>query len=335
MPRDEFSLIDEYFAHRSAQRGDVTIGIGDDGAVVQPLPDHELVIVTDTLVEGVHFDKTTPPRAIGHKCVAVNLSDIAAMGGQPCWVSLALTLPQADEDWLQEFSGGLNEICDYYDCQLIGGDTTRGPLTITVTVHGQLPSGSAISRSAAKAGDWIYVSGSLGDAGLGLRVTQDKVNTAGRHLQHVIERLHYPSPRVALGQSLRGVASSCIDVSDGLLADLGHLMQQAGTVAQIELEKLPLSLALTETLNGDDALSMALTAGDDYELCFTVPEEHRGRMETLTSHLKTRPVCIGRIVRSDKAGAIQLSYYGDEWSLPSNYQGFNHFSVNDLTSESS
>ncbi|MGO1328647.1 MAG: thiamine-phosphate kinase, partial [Idiomarina loihiensis] len=213
MPRDEFSLINEYFTHRSAKRGDVAMGIGDDGAVVRPMPEHDLVIVTDTLVEGVHFDTTTPPRAIGHKSVAVNLSDLAAMGAQPCWINLALTLPRMDEDWLQEFSGGLDEICSYYDCQLIGGDTTKGPLTITITAHGQLPSGSAIPRSGAKAGDWIYVSGSLGDAGLGLQVTQNKVSTTGRHLQQVIERLHYPTPRVALGQSLRGVASSCIDVS--------------------------------------------------------------------------------------------------------------------------
>ncbi|RUO68395.1 thiamine-phosphate kinase [Idiomarina ramblicola] len=334
MPRDEFSLINEYFAHRSAKRGDVAMGIGDDGAVVRPIPEHDLVIVTDTLVEGVHFDKTTPPRSVGHKSVAVNLSDLAAMGAQPCWVSLALTLPQIDEDWLKEFSSGLDEICSYYDCQLIGGDTTKGPLTITITAHGQLPEGTAIPRSGAKAGDWIYVSGSLGDAGLGLQVTQDKVSTTGRHLQQVIERLHYPTPRVALGQSLRGVASSCIDVSDGLLADLGHLMKEAGAAAQLELEKLPLSLALTETLNVDDALALALTAGDDYELCFTLPEEHRGRMETLTSHLKTRPVCIGRVANGGH-GDIQLRYHGDEWSLADGYQSFNHFSHSDMSQEES
>jgi len=324
MPRDEFSLINEYFTHRSAKRGDVAMGIGDDGAVVQPMPEHDLVIVTDTLVEGVHFDKTTPPRAIGHKSVAVNLSDLAAMGAQPCWINLALTLPQMDDDWLQEFSGGLDEICSYYDCQLIGGDTTKGPLTITITALGQLPSGSAIPRSGAKAGDWIYVSGCLGDAGLGLQVTQNKVSATGRHLQQVIERLHYPSPRVALGQSLRGVASSCIDVSDGLLADLGHLMREAGTVAQLELERLPLSLALTETLKADDALALALTAGDDYELCFTLPEEHRGRMETLTTHLKTRPVCIGRVANGGR-GDIQMRYNGEDWLLADGYQSFNHF----------
>ncbi|MDV6315668.1 thiamine-phosphate kinase [Idiomarina sp. HP20-50] len=334
MPRDEFSLINEYFAHRSAKRGDVALGIGDDGAVVRPMPEHDLVVVTDTLVEGVHFDQTTPPRAIGHKCVAVNLSDLAAMGAQPSWVSLALTLPRVDEDWLQEFSGGLDEICSYYDCQLIGGDTTKGPLTITITAHGQLPSGTAIPRSGAKAGDWVYVSGSLGDAGLGLKVTQNKISTTGRHLQQVIERLHYPSPRVALGQSLRGVASSCIDVSDGLIADLGHLMTKAGTTAQLDLEKLPLSLALTENLNVDDALALALTAGDDYELCFTLPEEHRGRMETLTAHLKTRPVCIGRVANGGQ-GDVHLRYNGEEWSLSEEYRSFNHFAQSDMTREES
>ncbi|MTJ02112.1 thiamine-phosphate kinase [Idiomarina piscisalsi] len=328
MPQDEFSLINDYFANRSACRSDVAIGIGDDGAVVKPLPEHDLVVVTDTLVEGVHFDKTTPPRAIGHKAVAVNLSDLAAMGAQPSWISLALTCPNTDNDWLAEFSSGLDEICRYYDCQLIGGDTTKGPLTVTVTAHGQLPTGTAISRSGAKPGDWVYVSGSLGDAGLGLKVTQNKVSTTGRHLQHVIERLHYPTPRVAMGQVLRGVATSCIDVSDGLVADLGHLLKQAQVSAQIELEKLPLSLALTETLEANEALAMALTAGDDYELCFTLPEEHRGRMETLTSHLKTKPVCIGRIVKGAEA-QIDMHYEGEPWELPEGYKSFNHFATDE------
>lgn len=328
MPQDEFSLINDYFANRSACRSDVAIGIGDDGAVVKPLPEHDLVVVTDTLVEGVHFDKTTPPRAIGHKAVAVNLSDLAAMGAQPSWISLALTCPNTDNDWLAEFSSGLDEICRYYDCQLIGGDTTKGPLTVTVTAHGQLPTGTTISRSGAKPGDWVYVSGSLGDAGLGLKVTQNKVSTTGRHLQHVIERLHYPTPRVAMGQVLRGVATSCIDVSDGLVADLGHLLKQAQVSAQIELEKLPLSLALTETLEANEALAMALTAGDDYELCFTLPEEHRGRMETLTSHLKTKPVCIGRIVKGAEA-QIDMHYEGEPWELPEGYKSFNHFATDE------
>ncbi|KTG29814.1 thiamine-monophosphate kinase [Idiomarina sp. WRN-38] len=332
MPNDEFSLINDYFANRSARRSDVVIGIGDDGAVVKPMPEHDIVVVTDTLVEGVHFDKTTPPRAIGHKAVAVNLSDLAAMGAQPSWVSLALTCPNTNQDWWTEFSSGLDEICRYYDCQLIGGDTTKGPLTITVTAHGQLPSGTAISRSGAKPGDWVYVSGSLGDAGLGLQVTQNKVSTTGRHLQHVIEKLHYPTPRVAMGQVLRGVATSCIDVSDGLIADLGHLLNQAQVSAQINLEKLPLSLALTETLNANEALAMALTAGDDYELCFTLPEEHRGRMETLTSHLKTKPVCIGRIMKGAEA-KINMHYEGEPWELPQGYKSFNHFAEEEIVKE--
>ena len=321
---DEFNLIEHYFKAES-YRGDVIVGVGDDGAVTEVPEDHQLVTVTDTMVEGVHFDKNTPPRAIGHKLVAVNLSDLAAMGAVPSWGSLALTLPRVDTDWLHDFSEGLKEISNYYECDLIGGDTTRGPLTLTYAAQGVVPSGTAIRRDQARAGDWLYVSGSLGDAGLALRLLQGELSATHRHLQSLINRLHYPTPRVALGQLLRGVANSCIDVSDGLLADLSHLLPtNAQMGVQLELDKLPLSMALTETLDLDEAFSLALTAGDDYELLFTVPEQNRGRLETITSHLKDKPICIGRMVK-DETRQVRMTYQGEPWELPKIELGYNHF----------
>ena len=330
--QNEFNLIEQFFNRSLAARPDVLMGIGDDGAVTRLQPNHDLVTVTDTLVEGVHFDQTTPPRAIGHKAVAVNLSDLAAMGAEPCWVSLALTLPSSDSDWLREFAAGLHEICHYYGCHLIGGDTTRGPLTVTVTAQGQLPEGTAITRQGAKPGDWLYVSGSLGDAGLGLDITQQRYPNAGPHLRKLVERLHYPSPRVALGQSLRGVANACIDVSDGFLADLNHILLASQVGAEIELDKLPLSLAMTETLSQEDAYVKALTAGDDYELCFTVEDHHRGRLETLTAHLKNKPFCVGRI-RQPSEPRVTFKLHGEEYPLSIAKAGYNHF--NDSAEETS
>lgn len=325
--QNEFSIIEQYFKRAQPQRADVILGIGDDGAVTKLQPDHELVTVTDTMVSGVHFDDTTPARALGHKSVAVNLSDLAAMGAEPCWISLALTLPGVDEQWLNDFAAGLHEICQYYNCELIGGDTTKGPLTITVTAQGQLPSQSALTRRGAKPGDWLYVSGPLGDAGLGLDITQQRYPKPSQHLQKLVERLHYPSPRVALGQSLRGVASSCIDISDGLLADLTHILKASSVGAEVELDKLPLSLAMTETLPQHDAFIKALTAGDDYELCFTVEEHNRGRLETLTAHLKNKPICIGRIHQCSSARVV-FKLHGEEYLLDIGRTGFNHFAQN-------
>ncbi|WP_404400025.1 thiamine-phosphate kinase [Idiomarina seosinensis] len=321
---NEFSLIQRYFANEKAQRADVKFGIGDDGAVTRPLPGHDLVTVTDTMVEGVHFDHSTPARAIGHKIIAVNLSDLAAMGAEPCWVSLALTLPESNPEWLQEFAAGLHEICDYYNCSLIGGDTTRGPLTVTVTAHGQVPEGEAIPRSGAKPGDWIYVSGPLGDAGLALDITQQKISARGPYAQHLIERLHYPGPRVALGQSLRSIASSCIDISDGLVADLQHILEASKAGADIIMEELPLSLAMTETLTQAEAYKKALSAGDDYELCFTVDEHNRGRLETLTAHLKDKPACIGRVTQN-KQPLIHFKLHGEPYEVQLEQAGYNHF----------
>ncbi|RUO75656.1 thiamine-phosphate kinase [Pseudidiomarina taiwanensis] len=323
MATGEFELIDNYFTHRLPERDDVIIGIGDDGAVLDVPAGFQLVVVTDTLVENVHFDRQTSARALGHKAVAVNLSDLAAMGAEPTWISLALTLPHSDDEWLNSFSHGLREICDYFNCQLVGGDTTRGPLTITVTAHGVVPKGKAIQRRGAKPGDWLYVSHSLGDAGLALASQKHQVNISSEHFRQVSERLHFPTPRVALGQALRDVASSAIDISDGLLADLGHILRASQVGAVISLEEIPLSLAMTESVSQEQALRYALTSGDDYELCFTVSEDQRGVFDTKLATLGCKPVCIGRI--TGQAEKIELKLAGEPWQFELPQTGYQHF----------
>lgn len=325
----EFDLIETYFTHRLPQRDDVLAGVGDDGAVMQVPEGSDLVVVTDTMVQGVHFDSETPARAIGHKVIAVNLSDLAAMGAEPAWISLAITLPEINDDWLTGFSNGLREICDYYNCQLIGGDTTQGPLTITVTAHGFVPKGKAIRRQGAKPGDWIYVSGTLGDAGLALAARQHRQRLNPDYERRLTERLYFPSPRVALGQSLRGIASSAIDISDGLLADLNHILKASHVGARISVDEMPLSLALTESLSADHALQYALTSGDDYELLFTVPEAQRGLFDTVTAHSPSKPVCIGRI--TNEAEVIQVRRGDEDWQLPTSTIGYEHFSKAEVT----
>lgn len=322
MAGGEFDLIRDYFRARGSKRKDVVLGVGDDAAILQPTPNYELVITTDTMVDGVHFDANMPARALGHKLAAVNLSDLAAMGAEPLWLSLALTLPRVDEDWLAEFSAGLHDIATYYDCSLIGGDTTRGPMTLTITAHGQVPAGTALRRDTAKPGDWIYVSGQLGDAGLALAAQQGKLTLNDVDLARVTKRLNYPAPRVALGQALRGIASSAVDISDGLLADLSHILERSNVGARLDLAELPLSLALTENLELAQALELALTSGDDYELCFTVPESQRGMLDTAIAHTALKPVCIGQI--TGPTAKLQLLLDGKPWPMPLQ-TGFNHF----------
>ncbi|MBR9907749.1 MAG: thiamine-phosphate kinase [Gammaproteobacteria bacterium] len=325
----EFDLIETYFTHRLPQRDDVTVGIGDDGAVASVPEKSDLVVVTDTMVQGIHFDQDTPARAIGHKIIAVNLSDLAAMGAEPAWISLALTLPEINDEWLTGFAHGLREICEYYNCQLIGGDTTQGPLSITVTAHGFVPKGKAIRRGGAKPGDWLYVSGTLGDAGLALAARQHRQKLNPDYERRLTERLYFPSARVALGQSLRGIASSAIDVSDGLLADVGHILKASHVGARISVDELPLSLAVTESLSAEQAITYALTSGDDYELLFTVPEAQRGLFDTVTAHSPSKPVCIGRITNEPEL--VQLRFGDEAWELPEGLAGFEHFRKTELS----
>lgn len=265
----EFELIDRYFACIGQAEG-VVLGIGDDGAVLDIPPGQQLVAVMDTLVAGVHFPPDTDPFDIGYRALAVNLSDLAAMGAQPRWFTLALTLPDNDGTWLAAFAAGLSQLALQYGLALVGGDTTRGPLTVTVQAEGLVPAGQALRRSGARPGDAIFVTGTPGDAAAGLAVHQGRL-PAGEGAACLRERFFHPQPRVAIGLQLRGRATACIDVSDGLLQDLEHVLRRSGGLgARINLAAIPLSPALREVA-GDEALGLALGGGDDYELCFTWP----------------------------------------------------------------
>jgi len=269
----EFDVIARYFTQAFPKRTDVILGIGDDAALCTVPMGMQLAIAIDTLVEGVHFPRTTCSQDIGYKALAVNLSDMAAMGATPAWMTLALTCPQKDDAWLKGFTQGLLELAKLYQVSLMGGDTTCGPLSITIQIAGFVPPDSALLRGGARQGDSIYVTGTLGDAGLGLASIQKQMLLSPQAQQFVESRLNRPTPRVAEGQVLRGIASSAIDISDGLAADLGHILEASGVGASLQLPKLPLSRALIKHLSPEKAWLMALSAGDDYELCFTVPPQ--------------------------------------------------------------
>jgi len=317
----EFELIKHFFTEQIVKRKDVMLGIGDDCALIQPGERQHIAVTTDTLVAGVHFPLETGPRAIGHKAIAVNLSDLAAMGAEPAWVSLALTLPEADEAWLKEFCAGVFELCEYYNVQLIGGDTTQGPLSITVTAQGITPADKYLLRSGAKAGDWLYVTGELGDAALALEHLQGKVVIEEVFTEQVMTKLNYPKPRVLAGQTLREYASSAIDLSDGLISDLQHICQASKVGANLVLDALPLSKVMRDTLDQQQAIELALSGGDDYELLFTVAEDNKVGMETSLAHAGINITCIGQINGSEKVTTTL-----DNKPVAISSRGFEHFS---------
>ncbi|MCB1663267.1 MAG: thiamine-phosphate kinase [Pseudomonadales bacterium] len=289
----EFELIKQYFDDSTAQKqcADLVLGIGDDGAIISPRPDHDLIVAVDTLVAGVHFLSEANPYDIGFRSLAVNLSDLAAMGAEPAWFTLALTLPGADEEWLKEFSRGLFELARSYQLPLIGGDTTRGPLTISIQVLGYVPSAQALCRDGAKVGDLIYVTGSLGDAAGGLRLLQNKESSLQD--DYLQTRFLRPQARLKFGQCLRGLAHAAIDISDGLLADIGHITKRSGVGARVELARLPLSVQLKAVFGSERAIEMALSGGDDYELCFCVAPTQADKVAELAKQLGLAITCIG------------------------------------------
>ncbi|WP_026376964.1 thiamine-phosphate kinase [Aestuariibacter salexigens] len=291
----EFELIDTYFQQGGYQRKDVLAGIGDDCAITHVPEGQSLAVTTDTLVSGVHFPEHTSAKHIAHKAMAVNLSDLAAMGAEPAWVSLSLSMPDSNEAWLAEFSSSLLELCAYYNVQLIGGDTVRGPLSITITAHGFVPVKTELTRNGAKPGDWLYVTGTLGDAGLGLDIVNKQVPAYGEHKQFLLKRLNAPTPRVLEGTALRRIANACIDISDGLLADLKHVLHRSGCGAIVQVDNLPFSVAMRETVPMEQAIHYALSSGDDYELLFTVSEEQRGNLDTVLSNYHVSATCIGQM----------------------------------------
>jgi thiamine-monophosphate kinase len=302
----EFSIIETYFNRQN--KNSVDLGVGDDSALLTPPQGQQLVICADTSVAGRHFPLETHPHAVGWKSVAVNLSDIAAMGAKPHSILLALSLPQIDHAWLKDFSQGLYDCCDQFGVSLIGGDTTQSPhLTITVTALGWIEHGQGVLRSGAKPGDYICVSGTVGDAAYGLA-----------HLGHPLQqRLDYPTPRCELGAALKGLASSMIDVSDGLAQDLGHILQASKVGATLELENLPLSDTLLH-LEPQQRYHYALAGGDDYELCFTISPENYARLEQQYPNLAYRKI---GAVRSTVG--LEFSQHGRTYHL--DFNGYQHF----------
>lgn len=316
----EFDLIDRFFK-RPVRRAD--LGIGDDCALLSPRPGHQLALSTDMLVEGRHFLSTVDPARLGHKSLAVNLSDLAACGAEPRGFLLSLSIPRADESWLGGFSQGLFALADAHGCELIGGDTTQGPLNISITVVGDVPQGQALLRSGAREGDDIYVSGSVGDARLALEAFRGTLSLPESVFNTCRMRMEQPTPRVALGMALRGVATSAADISDGLLGDLGHILRQSGVGARLQVDACKQLLACRDaiTLPGDWAQTCVLSGGDDYELVFTAPPGMREAVAQAAQSSVTMVSRIGTITRTP--GLALLDAQGQP--LGTRFTSFDHF----------
>ncbi len=318
----EFRLIQQYF-HRATSKTD--LGIGDDAALIRVSQDHQLAISTDMLVAGTHFFQDAAPYDIGWKALAVNVSDMAAMGTQAKWATLTIALPEVNEAWLAEFSKGFFACAEQFNVDLIGGDTTRGPLTISVQIMGEVPTGQAIKRSGAQVGDDIWVSGELGNAALGLAQLQGKVKISEDELTICLNALHTPIPRSALGLALRGIATSCIDISDGLLADLEHILKASSLGATIDLEKVPCIEYFKNNLSNTAIQELLLAGGDDYELCFTAPKTKRETINTLSKQLDLPISNIGAIRLNTGRMDIDLQVNHQNNKIELLKQGFDHF----------
>ena len=320
----EFNLIEQIRQRTAQPRDDVRLGIGDDAAVLAMPPGQELVVAIDTMVEGVHFSPGTDPVDIGWKALAVNLSDLAAMGATPAWALLALTLPAADAAFVEGFADGFAQLAQPHRLALVGGDTTSGPLTISVAVHGFLPPEKALVRTGARPGDAVLVTGTLGDAAAGLHALSNRLRDDDPRQSlraQLIERLNRPTPRVTAGAALRDLAHACIDISDGLIADLGHICAASGVGAEIDAVLLPFSPALITLYDDASARQFALTGGDDYELCFTVPMVRLADVQSDLSRIGCGVTRIGRIV---EGSGVQVRDADGEW-LEMVTSGWEHF----------
>lgn len=322
MPLTEFDIITRYFSQATASRDDVVLGIGDDAALIVPPDGQQLAIAIDTLVAGVHFPVQTDPYDIGWKALAVNLSDLAAMGAEPAWFTLALTAEQADEAWLSAFSQGMADLAGHYNMQLIGGDTTRGPLTVTVQIGGYVPGDQALHRQGARMGDEIWVSGTPGDAALGLRLMQEGIPVDQTTGEFLTGRLNRPQPRVELGMALRDLATSCIDISDGLVADLGHICDASDCGALLRFEQLPVSrIARQVIMDYPDYANLPLAGGDDYELCFTAPGDSHALIQAVADRLDCALTLIGEITAGPGVSCLD----GQGQPMPLTRSGYRHF----------
>lgn len=311
MPLSEFALIQRFFTRQRVANPSTLLGIGDDCALLSIPDGYELAVTTDTMVENVHFFAGTDPELLGHKLLAVNLSDLASMGAKPVSVTLALTLPKVDENWLAAFAKGFLSLAERYSVDLIGGDTTSGALTLTVQALGLVPKGQALKRSAARIGDFIYMTGSLGDAGLGLKIQQGYRCASP---DAALTRINRPEPQIEAGLSLVGIAHACIDLSDGLAGDLGHILEQSQVGACLDWKALPLSKAVLAYINDTGDWLMPLAAGDDYELCFTVSPLQAGQLNIAATKIGIIEPEPG--LRLDKSGNIH----------PLEVKSFEHFS---------
>jgi thiamine-monophosphate kinase len=314
----EFELIAKYFT-RPARH--TVLAVGDDAALLALTPGHELAASTDTMVEGVHFFPDAEPDSLGHKALAVNLSDLAAMGATPKWTMLALTIPKADEAWLEDFAHGFFALAAKHDVDLIGGDTARGPRNICVQIMGEVPHGRALRRDGAKVGDDVWVSGHVGDAAAAVAHLKGDLRLRGSLLAHCLARLDRPAPRVALGRLLVGVANSAIDISDGLVADLGHICERSAVGAAIEFAAVPCSAELMPLRGQAQVTRAILTGGDDYELCFTAVAERRSEIEALSGQTGLALTRIGSIVAGKGVGVVDPA--GKPMSVKDG--GFDHF----------
>jgi thiamine-monophosphate kinase len=317
----EFNIIAKHFTRPTPQ---ADLGVGDDAALFKVADGHQLVVSTDMSVAGTHFFSDAAPFDVGWKSLAVNVSDIAAMGAKPKWATLSIALPAIDETWLTEFSRGFFACADAFHLDLIGGDTTRGPLNISVTMMGEVPTGKALQRNGAKVGDDIWVSGTLGDAALALAILQNRYKLDVNDQEDAFEKwsasLHRPQPRVSLGMALRDIATSCIDISDGLLADLGHILSASNLGAEVHLEKLPMSLYLLNHLSESEIQKSVLAGGDDYELCFTAPASKRNEIELIGKQQNILLTCIATTTMEI---GLRAKFKNNDLILSS--KGFDHF----------
>lgn len=321
----EFSLIERFCQNIGASHSSTTIGIGDDAAVLHVPADRELVVSVDTLVEGVHFFSELTPERLAYKLAAVNLSDMAAMGAEPKWATLALTLPRIDTAWLGAFSQALDRICRRFDVQLVGGDTTQGFLTLSMQIMGLVERGTALTRAGARLGESVYVSGVMGDAALALASIQGRAAISDGGLELIRPALDRPIPQIELGRSLSGLASACIDVSDGLVADLGHIASMSQVSINIELEKLPLSQTYRNYLQDKGSWDYALSGGDDYQLAFTVAADKQKAVQQLANKLEIPLTKIG-ITTTRAKQPVSLTHNGKPYQIRHGGGGYQHFS---------
>jgi thiamine-monophosphate kinase len=317
----EFSIIEEFCHGIGPDHAETKLGVGDDAAIIAVPQGMELAISTDTMVSGIHFFADVSADKLAHKILAVNLSDMAAMGAEPKWATVALTLPEFDKAWFKAFSDALKIIADRFKIQIVGGDTTQGPLNIGITIMGLLPQGQALCRSGAMLGDDVYVSHTVGDAALGLAVLRDQTSLGAVYRETAVGALESPEPRVSLGQSLLGVASACLDISDGLVGDLSHICKQSNVSINIDAELIPLSAAYRWFVDNGGNLDLALNGGDDYELAFTANQNQRNEIASIADKQEILLTRIGSVV-TKREEAVSVSLNGVKYNLSPSFEHF-------------